>query len=164
MEKSKWVFYPEHILKIIWDLFGFIFIIYEAIFIPYRISFDVIAVGEIAVFEMAQDFFFIIDIFITANTGYYDKGNLILVRKEIISNYTKFWLWLDIISSFPYSMIVNANDYFDINNKNENNGTINAPQVLRMLKFMRFMRFLRLLRVLKIRRILIRVKLLNKNF
>ena len=69
IEKSKWVFYPDDFLKIIWDLIGFFFIIYQAVLVPYRICFDVAAIGGIAIFELTQDFFFLTLAFIHVNVA-----------------------------------------------------------------------------------------------
>jgi len=27
-------------------------------------------------------------------------------RKEVLKNYIKFWLWMDIIASFPYTWVI----------------------------------------------------------
>ncbi len=125
--------------------------------VPYRICFDIDSVGFLAVFEIIQDFYFLTDIIISANTGYYEKGNLILVRAKIIVNYLKFWIWMDIAASFPYQLLVNPDDYFNTNGLLLKSQNTRAPQLLRLLKFMRFLRFLRLLRILKLKKILIRV-------
>ena len=44
---------------------------------------------------------FLIDIFLNLNTGYFQKGTLILERKIIIQNYIHFRLWVDIVTIFP---------------------------------------------------------------
>jgi CRP-like cAMP-binding protein len=138
-------------------MIGMIFIIYQGIVVPYRICFSTPANGELAVFELIQDFFFIIDIVITANTCYYEKGNIVSIRSKIVLQYLKLWFWLDLSASIPYSMLIDVDDYFDINNTpRENNINSKAPQILRILKFMRFMRILRLIRVMKLKSLLIR--------
>lgn len=160
IEKSKWVFSPDDGWKIVWDLIGMLFIIYQGVVVPFRICFDAQATGGMAVFELMQDFYFLVDIILTANTGYYDKGNLVLVRSKILFNYVKLWLWLDISASFPYSLVVNTDDYFNLYPVAvQGLKGAKAPQILRLLKFMRFMRFLRLIRVLKLKKILVRVNI-----
>jgi hypothetical protein len=134
-----------------------IFIIYQGILVPFRICFDAQAYGGLGAFELLQDFYFLFDIILTANTGYYEKGNLILLRRLIIWNYFKLWFWLDLAASFPYSMLVNLDEYFNLNEELNASISTKAPQILRLLKFMRFMRFLRLIRVLKLKKILVRV-------
>jgi len=144
-------------MKVVWDLIGMVFIIYQGILVPFRICFEAQAYGILGVFELIQDFYFLFDIILTANTGYYHKGNLILMRKLIFLNYLKLWFWLDLAASFPYSMLVNLEEYFNLDEDFNTSISTKAPQILRILKFMRFMRFLRLIRVLKLKKILVRV-------
>ncbi len=158
VEKSPLILLPDNKNKVVWDLIGMVFIIYQGILVPFRICFEIQAYGGMAVFELMQDFYFMLDILITANTGYYDKGNLILMRHMILLNYIKLWFWLDLAASFPYSMLVNIEEYFSIDDVVASSSSVKAPQILRLLKFMRFMRFLRLIRVLKLKRILVRVR------
>ncbi len=153
---------PDSPWKVIWDLFGMIFIIYQGVVVPFRICFDSQASGGFAIFELMQDFFFVFDIILTANSGYYEKGDLILTRRKIIFNYLKLWFWLDVTASFPYSLLINTSDFFDISGEHSSN--VKGPQILRLLKFMRFMRVLRLIRVLKLKRILIMVSYHNLSF
>jgi hypothetical protein len=161
VEKSPFILFPDNRIKVVWDLIGMVFIIYQGILVPFRICFEAQAFGALGVFELIQDFYFLLDIILTANTGYYHKGNLILLRTLIILNYLKLWFWLDLAASFPYSMLVNLDEYFNLDEELNSSITTKAPQILRILKFMRFMRFLRLIRVLKLKKILVRV---NKNF
>ena len=82
--------------------------------------------------------------------------------------YVLIRLWLDILASFPFNLILYPESYFDINTPIERTSAAKAPQILRILKIMRFIRFTRLIRLLKLKKILIRViKLVNlslKNF
>ncbi len=120
-KRSLGIFHPEALIKVCWDLFGYVFIMYQAIITPYRLSFNEPASGFLAVFENLQDFFFIVDILISLNTGTYDKGMLIMDRKFAIVIYLKFWFWIDLLSSFPLAMVISPQNYFDIYPKAEQN-------------------------------------------
>lgn len=98
---------------------GLIFILYQGVFSPYRICFGDNAYGGMAVFEIIQDFFFLGDIIVSFNTGIYQEGQLVMLRTPITISYAKFWLWIDLFSSFPYSMALSVEDYFDIRFKAE---------------------------------------------
>lgn len=74
--------------------------------IPYRICFNIAINGGWAMLEMIMTWFFLLDIILGFNTGFYSKGMLVMNRKLIAKNYLKFWFWLDFISTFPYSWIV----------------------------------------------------------
>ncbi len=144
-----------------WDLAGLIFIFYQGILSPYRICFNDLATGGVAIFEIFQDLFFILDMFVSFNTGILEDGTLVMLRVPITINYIKMWFWIDLIASFPYSLVLSYQDYFDINSFHENNinkGVLgNAPQLLRILKFARIMRILRVLRVVKISKFILKV-------
>ena len=49
-------------VKATWDIIGLIFLIYQSIIIPYRVSFNSYATGGFDVFEKLIDFFFIFDV------------------------------------------------------------------------------------------------------
>ena len=93
-------------MKGIWDFTGLIFIIYQSVIIPYRLCFEVDAEGSWNVMETIIDITFIIDIFVSFNTGFYKKGYLVMKRKEITKNYLKTWFVLDLLASFPYEWVI----------------------------------------------------------
>jgi hypothetical protein len=84
------------------------FIIYQAIVIPFRLCFDEDATGALGTLEDIMDISFMLDIIVTFNTGFYKKGYLVMKRKEIVKNYLKTWFLIDLVSSFPYSWVFNA--------------------------------------------------------
>lgn len=109
INKAWGVIYPDATFKGIWDLFGLLFIIYQAILIPFRLCFDVEATGGILYVEDIMDAAFMVDIIVTFNTGFYKKGYLVMKRKDIIKNYFKTWFWIDLVATFPYSWVLNVN-------------------------------------------------------
>ena len=70
-----------------WDLVGFVCIIYQMFVTPYRICFDAEAEGFWAVVENLIDGVFILDIVVSFNTSYFDKGILVAERKKVVLNY-----------------------------------------------------------------------------
>ena len=42
------------------------------------------------------------------NTGFYSEGMLVMTRKEVMLDYIKSWLLLDLVASFPYSWVVDG--------------------------------------------------------
>ena len=48
------------------------------------------------------------DVLLNFNTGFYEANNIITDRKIIAKDYAKFWLWIDLISSCPYTWIFAA--------------------------------------------------------
>lgn len=108
INKAWGVIYPDSSFKGIWDLLCLLFIIYQAIMIPFRLCFDVDASGGLLILENIMDASFMLDIVITFNTGFYKKGYLVMKRKDIILNYLKTWFILDLLASFPYSWAFNS--------------------------------------------------------
>ena len=53
---------PDSNFKTMWDLIGLCLILYEAIIIPYRVSFNIPSQEWFKLFELMIDFFFIVDI------------------------------------------------------------------------------------------------------
>lgn len=149
---SSWgVIHPESFVKVVWDILSMIFIVYQSIMVPFKISFNFESPYSLGLFEMIQDFYFIIDILVSLNTGFYLKGLIILTRKEIVLEYLRIWFWLDIAASFPYPLVISPEAYFQL----EDSGNIKALNLLRFLKFMRLMRILRLLRIFKLKKLFV---------
>lgn len=104
-DTDKLVINPDHTFKSLWDAIGFLFIMYQAMIVPFRISFEVDSTGFLGYVETGMDIYFMMDLFISFNTGYDVKGLLIMKRKLIILNYLKSWFVLDLLASFPYSWV-----------------------------------------------------------
>lgn len=85
---------------------------------------------------------------VSLNTGFYNEGEYIEDRKFIIKKYFKKWIWIDLISSFPYSWTIE--NPLDLSNSvptdNEN--------LIELIRITRIIRILRLLRIFKLKRIM----------
>lgn len=134
-----------------WEVAGLFFIIYQSLFIPYRICFDAIAEGFLEKVEYMIDTCFILDIFVNFNTGFYKRGTLITGRKEVIKNYITTWFLIDVLASFPYNLLINPDLNLKGMTKADQEAMLKTPQLLKLMKLARFLRFLRLLRVLKLK-------------
>lgn len=142
--QSRYIFNPDNFFRLTFDITGFILIIYQTITVPFSICFN-FNTEAFTVLDYFSDIFFIIDIFINFNTGYYNEGVLVMNRGQICMNYIKGWLGFDIISSFPYSFI------FDNLEMEISLTAKNAPKLLRIIRVVRFIKILRLLKVAKFR-------------
>ena len=97
---------PDNVYKSVWDLGGLFIILYQAILIPYRISFEVDARGFFGVLETLFDIYFMLDIALNFFTGLEIKGKVILNHKIIIFKYLVTWFLLDLLATFPFSWVV----------------------------------------------------------
>ena len=152
-KNSYMIIKPNSKFKLMIDLISTILVLYQAFIIPYRACFTTnFTYGWLGIFEISQDFYFIFDIFISFNTGYIEQGVLILNRNKIMWNYLKSWFILDLVSTFPYSLVINPKEYFTIWEETKTNishGEI--IELLRVLKVARYFRLARLIRVLKLK-------------
>ncbi|CDW80454.1 UNKNOWN [Stylonychia lemnae] len=152
--------YPDSTLKTVWDMLGMVMIFYQAIMIPYRLSFGDTADGALAIIEYIMDVYFIFDL------GYYKQGNLIMNRRLIITNYLQTWFVLDLLASFPYTWIIDnadKDDNADEDSPNYSQTNLKAPQLLRLIRIIRFMRVLKLLRLLKLKNLVYKEFFLNDS-
>jgi hypothetical protein len=154
-QRSRFIIHPDSAFKIIWDILSLFFVVYQCLMIPFRISFDYEPSDGLNYFEVIQDMFFLVDIILTFNTGFYNNGLIILTRWEIIMNYLKFWFFLDLAASIPYSMFISTDFYFNNSLEAMQNSQSNQKKNLfNLFKFTRLVRILRIVRLFKIKKFL----------
>jgi len=117
--------------------------------IPLQISFTFDTAGNLDIVSNIIDSFFISDLLLNFNTGYYLRGNLVVDRSDIASNYLKSWFALDFMASFPYSHVLDLAGLSDSGSSRVSQST----RIIRILRFFRFIRVIRLIRVLKLKNI-----------
>lgn len=71
IENSCLVLKPDSTIRVTWDIALFFCIIYQAIVLPMRISFEMQFNEPIFYFEIVVDCMFMMDIVMNFNTGYY---------------------------------------------------------------------------------------------
>ncbi|CEM29188.1 unnamed protein product [Vitrella brassicaformis CCMP3155] len=143
---------PDSTFRVVWDLVGVVFILYQTLMIPFLLSFSVTPTGGWYVWEWFVDSFFISDIFLNFVTGYYDKGHLIMKQRKIAYTYSLGWCLVDTPASFPYEFV------YGLASGGGANSALSAPRLLRFLRFAKMFRVLRLLRVLKLNRLLFKIE------
>jgi hypothetical protein len=52
--------------------------------------------------------FFFTDILLNFTTAYYENGIQVTDRKKIILKYLSFWFWIDLVSTFPYDLLIES--------------------------------------------------------
>jgi hypothetical protein len=82
-----------------------------SLYIPFVFTFDIDTTeGKWKTFEMFIDTWFVFEIMTNFFTGFYLKGVLVLDLKRIALTYIKTWFVIDLLSSFPYSLLSINND------------------------------------------------------
>ena len=56
-------------------------------------------------FLLFSDCFFMIEMILNLNTGYFSDGILVKYRKDIIKKYLKSFLIIDFLACFPFQLI-----------------------------------------------------------
>ena len=103
---SIFLLYPDAATRAVWDISLFVLIIYQGFFLPMRISFELPATEFLFHLDIVIDVMFIFDIILNFNTGFYQKGQLVMKRAAIVRDYLTLWFWIDLISSTPYTWIL----------------------------------------------------------
>ena len=99
-----------------WDALIICFALFNAIFIPFSISFDDIALmledspAYIGI-NASSYFFFFIDILFIMNTSFFNAdGEEILNRRQIIATYMQTTFVVDLLSTIPFEYITTENE------------------------------------------------------
>lgn len=161
--KSYLLIHPDSTVRAIWDLSLFAAIVYQSITLPMRISFEMVTDTFTFYLETMIDSLFILDVMINFNTGFYEANTLITSRFEIAKDYLKFWFWIDLVSSIPYTWIFAWSQGISLRMIESDSALeelglsanmTNAPQLLKLLKIAKLMKMLKLLRVMKLKKIM----------
>jgi hypothetical protein len=75
--KVKWVFMPDSLVRLLWDLLLLAFILYSGISVPFRVSFDVKLSTTWQALDYVVSSVFLADIVVNFNTAFYRGGALI---------------------------------------------------------------------------------------
>ena len=117
------------------------FLVIISLYTPFVLSFRIDTSGPLTYFELVQDLWFLIEIFLNFFTAFYDKGVLKIDRSIICKRYLKGWFLFDVISNLPFSLVDLA--YF-------HPVSLQMDQILYLLKYLRLLRLIRFQKVRKI--------------
>lgn len=143
--RKNYLLHPSGKLKSAWDAALCVFTLGNCLYIPFNLAFGS-ARGERTFDTTLQSLatiFYFFDMVMTANTAIIDQlsGILVTTRLEIFQEYAKFWLWFDLLSTFPCDLIYRAavpNDHL----------TSSHLELLRMIRFVKLVDMTRLRRFL----------------
>ena len=118
---------PDNIYHIYWDMMMLCLMLYIIIFTPYFIAFDITTSNlnnPIAIVDLVVNCIFMLDVLLVFRCSYPNpdpnqKDPFIRDRWLIARNYVLGWLWVDLISSLPWSQIlasVPTNDTLSVTN------------------------------------------------
>lgn len=146
LEEARYIIYPHQKRKIIWDFFVGALIMESVIVVPLRLGFHVESSGAAAYFDIFIDLCFAIDMILTFFTAYEVDGVMVVYHGKIAKNYIKSWFTVDIMSTFPFDVVI---PYLL-------EGI--SPGTLRSFKLVRALRLFRLLKLFRVARLNRKIK------
>ena len=148
---GKIVLSPESSIRMFWDMFVGILVVYYTIIVPARIAFDNASPSDTeTLVDIGFNIVFIIDIFLNFRTAVKIDGVLIDDLKRIRNAYLKTWFFIDFISSIPFDLIF-------VFAGNGDGGEMGA-KAISINKILKFFRIFKLLRMMRLTRILARIE------
>lgn len=105
--RNPWLVDPNSPEMKRWDLCSICLLSFVMVVTPYEVAFLETSLNVLFVINRIVDLFFISDMVLQFFLMYRDeeKGVLIKDQNQIIAEYMKCWLWIDIISVLPFDMI-----------------------------------------------------------
>ena len=131
---------PDGRWKAGWNTLIAMLIAYTVAALPVQLAFDVGFSSEFAIVEFVISGIFFADILVNLNTVVKNTvtGTVEMDRRQIATEYSKLWLWIDVAATLPVDTIVAAAQ-----------PALNA-QSLRVLRLLRFFRVLKLVRAQRV--------------
>ncbi|KAK3245742.1 hypothetical protein CYMTET_44707 [Cymbomonas tetramitiformis] len=129
---------PDNPYRRTWDLVLFMFLIYCAFGVPYKLAFipDSTNLG-LVVMDYLTDAVFVVDMFLNFVTIAVDAGgHRITDHRQIAMMYLRSWFLLDVVATFPWETVLES--------------ASGASGVLKLGKVVRLARLGRMLRILKL--------------
>lgn len=154
---------PSDKWRIRWDYVLLLAMVYVIIFTPFYIAFQV-TTGDISNPYSAVDLFvniiFMIDILLNFRTSFpNEKGRLVRRHRAIAINYLTGWFWLDLVSSLPWELMLEADHVLGLTKAIRVRLLLSSKRLVlegtvfslkMMFVFCSFPQLVRLLRILKI--------------
>lgn len=121
-----------------WDMSSIALLGFVMLVTPYEVAFLETGLNALFFINRLIDLFFVCDMVLQFFLMYRDeeKGILIKDQNEIIKNYMRCWMWIDIMSILPFDMI----GYF------MQSESLNKAKALRIVRLFRLAKLLRILR------------------
>ena len=152
-DHPKSLFKPDSAIRVSWDIFMLILIVYLAISIPFYIGFYYPITGALTILEFNVQLSLLLDILLICNTSFSVKGMLITSRKQIIWRYVRGWFWIDVLSGFPYNWLY-ASPFQDEVLYSYDQDYFKFSQMLKLMRIFRIVRALKLLKLVKAKKII----------
>lgn len=99
---------PDGSFALVWGGLMLLIVVYQAVSVPFLLAFEVPDSTAMLSLDFACTLTLFADILVSFNTSFYRKGHLVADRKAICQRYARSWLTLDVLSSLPYSWLLQS--------------------------------------------------------
>lgn len=130
---------PQGSLKVKWDMFVGVAIVYSVIMEPFYIAFSYQGKPGSAtyVLDWITTAIFFLDMFLSFRTGYFDEKDMFITNgKLVLLRYLSGWFVLDFLSTFPFEVV-------------GSDASMSSTKMLRVLRLFRLFRLIRLVKLNK---------------
>ena len=136
--KDKLLILPDSHLKALWDAIIIAISLIIAFTVPYGLSYG----SDLGMngFYFITTVFYLIDLLIQLNTGYSDKGHIVVSRSKIWKRYLSTWLLVDLLSCLPLNYLIPSMD-FAFENSDLSLSSQNPLRYLWLLKLLKSLKF-----------------------
>jgi hypothetical protein len=139
---------PDNKVKIFWDIYICIILLFECSVNPVIIAYDFEISSQMQMLSNIIDSSFAIDILLTFRSAYRDeKYHLIQDGKLLAINYIFGWLWIDVIAIIRFEWFINTEesgtDYASIVRTLKIGKLSKLVKMTKLIRFVRFFKFFR---------------------
>ena len=108
--RSLMMVHPQSGVRILWDLWTCVVLLYISLAVPIAVSFDVPSNPVTSAIEGAIDVMFAFDILLNFRTGYIDEhdGRTVMDPRATARRYLRGWFFLDLTTSVPIDRFVSS--------------------------------------------------------
>ncbi|CAM9123629.1 unnamed protein product [Chrysoparadoxa australica] len=132
--------HPDSAVKMSWDIFMSVLIIWSVLEVSFRLGFNAPAEGGWFVWNVMIDCMFFMDMVASFNTAYFAVDeSLVVNRKMAAIHYLKGWFAIDFISTVPLDLILSAIV--------QNSTAVRSAKLARAFRLARLFKLLRLLKM-----------------
>ena len=150
-DRSTTLLYPDSTFKMNWDLIVSLILLATCILTPLNFAFqdDLDKVIGIVITNYIIDILFFFDIIINFNSVIQDtQFNYISDRKEIAKIYLKGWFIIDVVSIFPFDLIISILAQDEEGAVASNNELVRIARIGKLYKLIKITRLFRLFKLM----------------
>ena len=144
------ILHPKSRIKLLWTPIVVLLLLYTATLMPYVLVFfdydDNDWTNPWVIFQMMVDMLFWLDLLMNLISAYYnEEGILVRMPKEILVNYLKGWLFIDLIACLPFNYIGDA----FIDNSSNGGGKLHLVRLSRVPRLYRLIKITKIAKVFR---------------